>query len=66
MYNNIEENLTAALNRRRAVKTDIFLDIDEGYGISVKSGQHDTTKLDTRSNFYTFINFISQYSPEIA
>lgn len=66
MYDGIKTNLSAALERRRTVKSDIFLDIDEGYGISVKSGQQDTTKLDTRSNFYTFINFISQYSPEIA
>lgn len=66
MYDGIKENLSAALERRRTVKSDIFLDVDEGYGISVKSGQQDTTKLDTRSNFYTFVNFISQYSPEIA
>lgn len=66
MYDGIKTNLSAALERRRTVKSDIFLDIDEGYGISVKSGQPDITKLDTRSNFYTFVNFISQYSPEIA
>ena len=66
MYDNINENLSTALTRRRTVKSDIFLDLDDGYGISVKSGQKDQTKLDTRSNFYTFINFISQYSPEIA
>lgn len=66
MYDNIRGNLSNALEKRRTVKSDIFLDIDEGYGISVKSGQKETTKLDTRSNFYTFINFISQYSPEIA
>ena len=66
MYDNINKNLSTALTRRRTVKSDIFLDLDDGYGISVKSGQKDQTKLDTRSNFYTFINFISQYSPEIA
>lgn len=66
MYDNIKENLSTALTRRRTVKSDIFLDIDEGYGISVKSGQKEQIKLDTRSNFYTFVNFISQYSSEIA
>ena len=62
-----EELLQLSLKGRRTVKTDISLKIGaENFGISVKTGQRQTTKLDTRSNYFTFINFISQYSPSIA
>lgn len=62
-----EELLQLSLKGRRTVKTDISLKIGtENFGISVKTGQQKNTKLDTRSNYFTFINFISQYSPSIA
>lgn len=60
--------LNNALKGRRTVKADLLWEDDnnETFGISIKSGQHNQTKLDTRSNYFTFINFISQYSPAIA
>ena len=62
-----EELLQLSLKGRRTAKTDISLKIGtENFGISVKTGQRQATKLDTRSNYFTFINFISQYSPSIA
>lgn len=62
-----KELLQLALKGRRTVKSDIFLETSEGnFGISVKTGQQKDTKLDTRSNYFTFINFVSQYSPAIA
>lgn len=70
MYTEISGFLESSLEHRRTVKSDIYFpdlyEKEKGYGISIKSGQNEITKLDTRSNFYTYINFISQYSPAIA
>lgn len=58
MLNDITERLNASIKRRRTVKTDINLN---GYGASIKVGQKEQTKVDTRSSYYTFVNFIGQY-----
>ena len=54
----ITTRLNDSIKRRRTVKTDLNIN---GYGASVKVGQKDQTKLDTRSSYYTFVNFIGQY-----
>lgn len=58
MMNAINKRLEDSITRRRTVKTDINL---KGYGASIKVGQEKMTKLDTRSSYYSFVNFISQY-----
>lgn len=68
MQKKTQQFLQDALKGQRTVKADVLWsnELGENFGISVKSGQSQRTKLDTRANYFTFINFITQYSPAIA
>ena len=58
MMSDIKTRLENSLKRGRTVKTDIILN---EYGASIKVGQKEQIKVDTRSSYYSFVNFIGQY-----